>query len=139
MNFFSSVVAAFCAASIFIGALYLICPEGVMSKPVKYALEVVFLISVITVAGIISKNHDFSAFSKPYTKTDSSPLETYAFEYAVKSALNDADIDFKKIAVVTDKTEDGSIVIIKVIVVSDCEKDKIAKLLGEIEVEVINE
>ncbi len=52
MNAFSAFAAALCAACVLIGALHLITPDGAMSKPVKYALSVVFLISVISAAAI---------------------------------------------------------------------------------------
>ena len=43
MNAFSAFAAALCAACVLIGALHLITPDGAMSKPVKYALSVVFV------------------------------------------------------------------------------------------------
>ena len=53
------------------------------------------------------------------------------------------DINFKEINFYTDKLEDGSIVINKVVINSDCRKEEILKALGELaktrEVEIINE
>lgn len=143
MNMLSQFLTSFCAASIFIGALYMICPDGAMSKSVKYVLSLAFLLTVIAAVGITVKHTDFDFNITQYEVTDTELLDTAAAEYAYTYALNAADINFSKITVCTDKTADGSIVISKVIIYSDCEKSRILSVLGEatnnFEVEIINE
>lgn len=143
MNFLSSVLITFCAACVFIGALYMLCPDGVMSKPVKYILGLCFLITVISAAGITVKTPDID-FSLPETVTeDTESLEIASAEYVYSYILTAANIDFSQITVCTDKSDDGSIIINKVIIRSDCQREKIIEALGEAaknhEVEIINE
>lgn len=59
-----------------------------------------------------------------------------------KTALGKEGITFKKIEVITDKLENGSINITKVTVISDEDPEKIKEIIspdGTLEVEVINE
>ena len=55
MNFLSSAITAFCAACIFIGTLYILCPEGAVSKSVKYilSLDVNSLVTTIVLSNFI--------------------------------------------------------------------------------------
>ncbi len=143
MNYVSAFLISFCAAAVFIGALYMLCPDGAMSKPVKYLLSLVFLLSVISVAGITVKNVDLELdFSSPKA-IDAAALEISSAEYVYSFALNSAGIEFSRIEIFTDKSDDSSISINKVIIYSGCERQKIIDALGEatknIEVEVINE
>ena len=143
MNFFSSFASAFCGACVFIGALYMLCPDGVMAKPIKYIFGLIFILSVISAAAIAVPDPDYSLSDTPLSEPASEELNSKAAEYVYAYALRDAGIDFTKITVCTDKTENGSISINKVTICSDCEKDRIIAALGEvaenIEVEVIND
>jgi len=142
MNILSSILVSFCAACIFIGALYMLCPDGTMSKTVKYILGLVFLVSVISAAGITVKMPDID-FSPPDTVNQSARLDTASAKYVYSYILENAGIDFSEITVCTDKSADGSIIISKVIIRSDCERERILSVLGEAgknhEVEIINE
>lgn len=143
MNTLTSFLTSFCAACAFMGAIYMLCPEGQMSKPIKYVLSLVFLLSVIGAAGITVKlpKIDISAAASP--KIQSEALEVSAAEYVISYTLTHEGINFRSIEVCTNKTEDGGIVINKVIIRSDCEREKILSALNgissEYEVEIINE
>lgn len=143
MNYFSSVVIAFCVACIIIGVLYILCPDGEISKTVKYVLGLCFILSVITATGINVKKADFDFSFSVIQNADSTALDTANAKLVYSMALQNSGIDFSEITVCTDKLRDGSIVINKVIIRSDCEKDKILSALGETakvyEVEIINE
>ncbi len=143
MSFISSILISFCAACVFIGALYIICPEGTMSKPIKYVLSLVFLISVIASAGVVAKTQDFSMPEIPEYEIDSERLDTANAELVFSYALKAAGIDFSKISVLTDKSEADSIIISKVLIYSGSSYEEICKALGsaaeKIEVVVINE
>lgn len=143
MNFIFSLLISFCVACVFIGSLYVLCPNGAMSKPVKYIFALVFLVTVIAASGVTLRNSD-THFE--FTGTDSldfEALDIASAEYSYAYALSEAGIEFEEITVCTDKLSNGSIVISKVIIQSDCEKAKIVEALGEaaenFEVEVINE
>ena len=143
MNVIVQILTVFCAASIFIGALYIICPTGEMNKSIKYVLSLAFLLTVVTAAGITIKSNDFDLKIPETDFSQSDKLDVAAAEYVYSYALNAAGINFSKITVCTDNSEDGSIVISKVIICSDCEKTRILQALGEaamnFEVEIINE
>ncbi len=143
MSGFMQAITAFCAACVFIGALYIICPEGEMNKSVKYLLSLCFLISIIAAAGVTIKRLDIQVALPEQKVLQAEDMEIYTAEFVYKYALEKAGINFSKITVCTDKTEDGSIVISKVIIYSDCEKEKILLALGQaaenFEVEIINE
>lgn len=143
MNSLSSVLTAFCAACVFIGALYILCPDGAMSKPVKYLLSLVFLVSVIASAGLVTQKGSVSlpTFSEQIIDTES--LDAANAELVFSCALRLGGIDFSKISVYTDKTADGSISISKVLIYSRHTKEEILRVLGtaaeKTEVEIINE
>lgn len=143
MRFFSQLVTAFCASSVFIGVLYIICPDGVISKSVKYVLGLCFLLSVIAAAGFTVKSSDFEINTPAISETDTSLLDTAVAKQVYSYALKKAEIYFKEITVCTNKAVDGSIIINKIIICSDCEAEKIREALGEVaqnyEVEIINE
>lgn len=143
MNFIVSFLTSFCVACIFIGSLYIICPEGNLAKSVKYLLSLLFIVIVISCGRLTFKESDFTL---PYTETqaiNTEELEISSAKYVYSYILKANDINFNKITVCTDKLTDGSIVISKVIIYTDCEKTKVLNALGEFaktrEVEIINE
>lgn len=143
MSGLNSFLTAFCAALVFIGAMHLISPDGIMLKPVKYILSLVFLVTVITAAGLLQKDFDSGITFETEIATDSGELNTSAAKYVYQQALKAAQINFSEITVCTDKTEDGGIVISKLIIYSDSTEERIRTALGaaaeKIEVEVVNE
>lgn len=143
MSYFSSLLTAICAACILIGALYMLCPDGTMKKSVSYILGLVFLLSVISAAGITVRKGDIDMSLPKTSQVDNTASLTVSAEYVYSSALKAAGIDFEEITVCTNKSENGSISISKVLIRSDCEKHRILEALGEaaknFEVEVTNE
>ena len=143
MKWFASFITAICAASVCLGALYIICPKGKMEKSVKYIFSLCFLLIIIAAAGMTVKKADFS-FTSSYKNTiESKEIEIAAAKYTYGLALKNAGIDFSQILVYTDNLSDGSISISKVIVYSDCDRQRIIAAFGNaaenFEVEVINE
>ena len=143
MNFISSMLVAFCATSVFIGMLYILCPEKAMEKPTKYILSLVFLVSIIASAGIISKNEDFSLPEITQSEISSDELDIANAKMVFAYALKSASIDFSEISVYTDKLSDGSISINKVLIYSEHPYGEIQQALSDVtektEVVVINE
>ena len=121
----------------------MISPNGVMSNSVKYILGLCFIITLIGGTGIKIKKEDMNFPSKSETVIDNTALQTANAEFVYSYALKSAGVEFSEITVCTDKAEDGSIIITKVIIKSDCEKEKILSVLKEpsqvYEVEIINE
>ncbi len=134
---------SFCAACILIGALYIVCPDGSISKPIKHIFSLVFLIVIITAANIPLKNIDFSLGATADTLADYEDMQITSAEYVFSQALKSENINFSEISFCTDKTEDDSIVITKVIIVSNEPREKIIKALDVLaenrEVEIQNE
>lgn len=143
MNALKVFFTAFCSASVLIGALHIICPEGAMSKSVKYVLSLVFLLIIISSASVTVKNADFDFSYETPDFSNAEDIKTAAAEYVYASVLKRAGINYKKITVCTDNLPDGSIVISKVIVFSNSDRLAITEALGEaaqnFEVEVVNE
>ncbi len=143
MKIFSQLVVAFCASSVFIGVLYLLCPDGVMSKSVKYILGLCFLVTVIAAAGITVKTNDFrfNEFEFPNETAQNIEIETAKQVYSY--ALLKAGINFEKIELSTNKVADGSIIINKIIIYTDANREEVIAALGEAAenfgVEIINE
>ncbi len=142
MKIFSQLITSFCASSVFIGMLYILCPDGVMSKSVKYLLSLTFLLSVIAVSFTVKKS-DFNFKAEEYTLQSSAEADTALARQVYATALKNAGINFKEITVCTNKAEDGSIIISKIIIQSNAESQKIMDALSEAaknyEVEIINE
>ncbi len=143
MNFIISFLTSFCAGCVLIGCLYIICPEGNLSKPIKYILSLLFVVIIISCAKVTFKGDDIT-FTQPeinIQSTDELQISSakYVFEYTLKAN----QINFESITVCTDKLPDGSIIINKVLIYTDCEKEKVLKALDELrltrEVEIINE
>lgn len=143
MNYIYSFLSAFCVACILIGCLYIICPEGKLSKPIKYIFSLIFIVIIISCSKIpfFSKQIDLNTPDINTSTYDELQISSAKYVYAY--TLRSQKINFSEITVCTDKLEDGSIVISKVIIFSDCEKEKILNALGGLketrEVEIINE
>lgn len=142
MTRLSDFFITFCVSAIFIGALTIICPGGQISKSVKYILSLVFTLLIISSA--VKLDFDLNLT----TDTDAinshaEVLDTKSAEYVYSQCLNAAQLEFSKISVLTNKTDDDRIVISKVLIYSKEEKSKILSALSVVaqnfEVEVINE
>lgn len=143
MSGLTSFLTSLCAACVFIGAMHLICPDGNLGKPVKYILSLVFLVTVISAAGLLKGGFDTNIGFETSAAVSDEELKAASARYVYGQVLKSSEINFTEITVCTDKTEDGSIVISKVIIYSDCDKERIRAALGEaaknIEVEIVNE
>ena len=142
MNFITSFITSFCAACVLIGSLYIICPEGNLAKPIKYLLSLLFIVIVIACTSI-GKNIKFDFPNPEIQQSSTEELQIYSAEYVFSYVLKQNEINFDSITVCTDNSPDGSIVISKVTIYTDCEKDKVINALGELattrEVEIIND
>ena len=135
-------VISFCAGCILIGSLYIICPEGNISKTVKAVFSLVFLVIIISAANIPLKSIDLD-FSPTTETANFNDMQITAAEYVFSYTLSQQNINFSKIQLFTDILDDGSIVITKVVITSSEPKEKIINALGALvinrEVEIINE
>ncbi len=135
---------SFSTGCILIGALYILCPDGNISKPIKHIFSLVFLIIIISAANIPLKNIDFSLPTTTVTESENyENMQISAAKYIYSEALKSENINFREILIYTDKTDDVSIVITKVVIISNEPKEKIIKALEGLsenrEVEIINE
>ena len=143
MNYLSGFLTAVCASAVFIGALYMICPEGSMNKSVTYLLGLVFILCVTAASGVTVKNADFTIPSVTVSEAGTEEGLKNAAEFVYKSSLKSSGIDFKEITVCTNNLGESRINISKIRIVSDAPKEKIIAALGEAaktyEVEIVNE
>lgn len=99
--------------------------------------------TVISAAGLLSDGFNTDISFNTDIETSDEELKAAAAKYVYVKALKSAEINFSEITVCTDKTEDGGIVISKLIIYSDCAEERIRAALGaaaeNIEVEIVNE
>ena len=129
MSAVKGFIAAFSGGCVFLGALYILVPEGKLSKAVKYTVSLCFL-CVILSAATVSCNASFPEFTVKEGDFDSERLSADSARLVFEGALTSAGINFSKITVFTDKTEDGSINIIEVYVYTDASSEAVAAVIG---------
>lgn len=124
-----------------LGFLYILCPSGNMSAPVKYIFCLCF-VCCVTATAISIPAPDFTYFDK----VENEELLTeqnasIAAQGVFYEALKQQNINFKKIVVDTNKLADGSIIISKVTVYSNANTEEIMSAIGSdvYEVEIVNE
>jgi hypothetical protein len=100
---------SFCAGCILLGSLYIICPEGNISKSVKYVFSLVCLVIIISAANIPLENMDFSPNKETISKANYNEMQISAAEYVYGKTLKAQDINFSKIYIYTDNSENGSV------------------------------
>ncbi len=141
MSSINAFIISFCGGCILLGFLYMLCPSGNMSAPVKYIFCLCFVCCVIGTA-VSLPSPDFSNFDKKNEIELLNKQNTAATAQMVFSeALTKQNINFTKVLVDTNKLSDDSIVISKVTVFTTEEASKIVQIIGDdsYEVVVINE
>ncbi len=143
MNWFASVITAFCTAGVCFGALFIISPTGKTGKSVQYIISLCFLLIIVSVTGFTIKSADFSINFETDYQSQSIATIINTLEHAYALALQRAGIEFEEISVSADISENGRIECTKVIINSAVIRDKIINALGgereNFKVEVINE
>ena len=140
MNSITSFIVSFCGSCILLGFLHMLCPAGSINKSVRYVFCLCFICCIIGVATNISV--DFSWFND--TKTDAILTEQnvgVTAQMVFGEALKAKNINFRKIAIDTNKLSDGSIVINRVTVYTSETLQKVLDAIGSdsYEVTVVNE
>lgn len=141
MSALTSFLSAFCIGCVVLGGLYLLVPEGKLQKTVRYTFSLCFLCILITSIGTIG-SLDFKIEQKDEGEFISVGAAAESARIVFEKALTNSEISFRKITVLTDKTNNGSIFISKVTVFSSENEDKILTVIsgdGSFEVEVVNE
>ena len=123
MNALRDFAVSFCTVCAVMGALYMLVPNGAAQKAVKYLFSLIIVICVISaVPGLKGIRA-----SLPQTAAE---MRITAARLTFETALQSAGIEFDKITVWADKSDDGSIKITKVTVASSDNGDKIREILG---------
>ncbi len=134
-------IISFCTGCVLLGFLYMLCPSGNMSAPVKYVFCLCFVCCVIGTALSIP-SPDFSEFEKIGNTDILTEQNTAVTAQSVfGEALRQQNISFRKITVNTNKLHDGSIFISKVTVYTSEPTQNVLAVLDSdsYEVVVINE
>ncbi len=142
MSFLTDILLALCVSSVFVGALFLICPDGNLKSSVKYALSLAFIISVAASASFGDLNVDFNAHTaETYISYEEMAVANAKLVYS--QALQKSGIKFSDLSVFTDKDELDNIKIIRVVIKTNESPHRVRAALGEvcnnIEVVVENE
>ena len=141
MDGFNSFIISFCGSCVLLGFLYMLCPSGNMSAPVKYIFCLCFVCCVVGTA-ISIKPADFSVFDETKSSEILTEQNTAVTAQAVFSeALTQQNINFRKITVDTNKLLDGSIIISRITVYTAESPQRVMQVIDSdsYEVVVINE
>lgn len=141
MQGLNSFIVSFCSGCILLGFLYMLCPSGSMSKSVKYIFCLCFLCCIVgaSTAVQIPQISQFNTTDQGEILTEQNAAAVAQSVFS--EALSSGDINFRKILVDTNKTDNGSIIISRVTVYTDVSADIISQAIGSdsYEVCVINE
>ena len=142
MSGISNFILSFCTVSVCIGALFILTPKGNLSKSVKYIFSLAFICCLIPCISLFKGFTVNTDTSYIFKEDNTSSLVKTVITQSFEEALTKSGINFSKIYVLTDKTEDDSIIINEVIIFSDESIEKIKTVLGDmkdIKVSVISE
>ena len=146
MSSVKGVVLGICAASLVLGAVYMLRPSGtVTEKSIRFAFAVIFLsVTVISVSALFKKEFRPGSLAADNTYIESAAeIVSAQAEYLTGEILQENNIEFKKISVLTDKTENGDIFIKRITVVSGEDFEKVREYITSVietnGVEVIDE
>ncbi len=130
MSSIKGIVLGLCAASLVLGATYMLRPtRAATEKSIRFAFAVIFLsIMVVSVSTLVKKDFSFNSMQSESMHLDSAEgiIQVQA-EYLSSEVLRQQGIDFKKISVLTDKSESGDIFIKRITVVSGEDPQSIRK------------
>lgn len=146
MSSVKGVVLGICAASLVLGAVYMLRPSGaVTEKSIRFAFAVIFLsVTVLSVSALFKKEFRPGSLAADNTYIESAAeIVSAQAEYLTGEILQENNIEFKKISVLTDKTENGDIFIKRITVVSGEDFEKVREYITAVietnGVEVIDE
>jgi hypothetical protein len=146
MSSVKGVVLGVCAASLVLGAVYMLRPSGaVTEKSIRFAFAVIFLsVTVLSVSALFKKEFRQESLAADNTYIESAAeIVSAQAEYLTGEILQENNIEFKKISVLTDKTENGDIFIKRITVVSGEDFEKVREYITSVietnGVEVIDE
>ena len=143
MNWFTSIITAFCSAGICLGSLLIISPTGKTGKSVQYIVSLCFLLIIISAVGVNIRSADFDIGTTKNVSVDTQQTQLTTLKYTCAIALKNAGIDFKEISVCEDNSEIDGIKCNKVVINSNISGERIVNVLGGesegFKVEVINE
>ena len=137
---FGTFVTSFCVGCIVLGTLYILIPEGNISKAVSYAMSLTFLCVVLS-AGLKLSKFDIPQIAESDNGFSNERLSAASAQMIFSDALASEGINFSKITVFTDKSESGSISITKVLVYTEAPIEQVNSVIGSeiYEVVVVNE
>ncbi len=130
MEYVKAIILSFCVASVFIGILYIITPDGNISKSVKYLLSLAFLVTVITAGKVGNIDVELPDFEVSQAEVDELLVENAKLTYS--EALRNSNINFSAVTVFTNKDENGNIKITKVEIKTDQTYEAVKQALGEV-------
>ena len=93
---------SFSVGCILIGALYILCPNGNISKPIRYVFSLIFLVIIISAANIPLKKIELPKAQTASTESSVTDMQISAAEYIYTYTLTANEINFSKIYFNTD-------------------------------------
>lgn len=129
MEGIKQIALSLSVSAVVISAFYIICPDGNLSRQMKYIIGLLMLLSVLT--PIISVNIEFPVSGKEIKfSADATEMVASQYRYIAENILEKEKIYFDRILVNADILGDGNIIISKVCVYGVSEKEKAYALLS---------
>ena len=145
MNEFKSVILGICIASIGLGAMYMLKPEGATAKAVRFAFAVIFLTLTVTlvVSLFVKGDRLLPSLSSDTELLSYESIARLEAEQLAAEVLKEKGIKYEKIEIFTNKEDSGSISIKRITVKTnenpEYVRDSITAVIKADGVEVINE
>lgn len=145
MNEFSSVILGICIASVGLGAMYMLRPEGATAKAVRFAFAVIFLTLTITLmVSLFAKGERLlPTLSNNNEHINYDGIAKVEAKTLAAEVLKEKGIKYSEIKIFTNNEADGSISIKRITVKTnenpDYVREAITAVIKADGVEVINE
>ena len=107
------IASTVAVSAVIIGSVYIICPNGQMSRPVKYIAGLIILLCIVTPFMSASFDIDKTETSMDFSLS-AEPMLIKQTEYIAEAVLTEHNIEFDKIEVSMDISDDGSISIYRI-------------------------
>lgn len=114
-------------AAVILGAAYMLCPDGVMNKKMKYIIGLVMLLCTIT--PFINASVNLNPTPSASLQLNADEMLISQTEYIISSTLESEGAVFEKIEISADILEGGNISISSVYIYGARDKEKIKSLI----------
>lgn len=113
METVKNIAASLSVAAVTIGAVYIICPDGVMNKGARYIAGLIMILAIILPISRTDIDLDYEV-GKQKIEINAGKMFDAQIKYIAEESLRKENIYFEEIEVFTDISRDGSISIYRI-------------------------